>query len=81
MALRIVLWEMATEWWRSEDWARRDSIVQLLNAIRSKHNIDFEVIEKFDEKELYADVFLKHRNILGKNTGKGGTEKGGREGA
>jgi hypothetical protein len=52
-----------------EEKERSEETLKLLQAIKQKYGINFEEIKKFDDEEIYNDVFLKNRNKLSKNTG------------
>lgn len=68
--MKIVLWEKEQNWWGEKERSEYQSILQTLNAIKQRWNIEFEVIHDFDSKEVYREVFLKNRSILKRRTGK-----------
>lgn len=68
--MKIVFWEKEQTWWGEKERREYQSVLNTLQGIRQKWNIQFEIVQDFDPKTIYREIFLKNKGLLKRHTGK-----------
>ena len=67
--MKIVWWSKEKEYYSQDTKQEDEKTSGLLQDIKTKWEIDFEIVRNFNEGDVYNEIFLKRRNKLRKNSG------------
>lgn len=68
--MEFVLWQHEQSYWTDKDKLEHQKVLDLLNKIKEKWNINYNVDSSYDSEQVYREVFLKNNRILKRHTGK-----------
>lgn len=78
--MKIVWWSKEKEYYSEETKQEDEKTLRLLQEIKTKWEIDFEIVGNFSDGDVYNKIFLKRRTKLKKNSGISITELRSRSG-
>ncbi len=78
--MEIIWWSEDKEFYSEDTKQEDEKTLRLLEEIKTKWEIDFEIVRNFYDGDVYNEVFLKRRTKLRKNSGISITELRSRSG-
>lgn len=67
--MKIVWWSKEKEFYGEDTKQEDEKTLRLLQGLKTKWEIDFEIVRDFNDGDVYNKIFLKRRTILKKNSG------------
>lgn len=68
--MEFVLWQPERSYWTDKDRLEHQKVLELLNKIKEKWNINYKVDSGYDSDQVYRETFLKNNRILKRTTSK-----------